>query len=382
MSREGLTELADLHFRQLLSNSATEATIREEATRKLGLRDLGGELLTEEQIAQRRKVADRVEDAMQRWRPELVAWQRAIESDSGKRRDYAIQQMHEVDDPYIIPVIETFVSNSGTQFGRQVVALLSRFPDHEATETLVRFALLSPDESVCEAAIGELKQRPLHDFAPLLLGGLISPIQTQWRVFADPEGNVRYQHVLYRDGQDANQMLAAEHVAIAHEETVGETIVAPGPPDRTARPVAFDRFRPADNGFALRLQADIAVATAAEREHNVALSNARIQQANSRIYRVLEETSGAAVPSNPANWWYWWEEYNESYKRRPTEYAYLPSSHDYSQPVVAQYLAFATRVLVSSPEPPCGQKPAWFPSSKCRSVIVCSRRVPTRENWH
>ncbi len=69
----------------------------------------------------------------------------------------------------------------------------------------------------------------------------------------------------------------------------------------------------------------------------MAIANALIQDANERIYLTLEQVSGAALPRNPADWWYWWEEYNESYKLKPTEVAYLPTIDVIERPVVEQY---------------------------------------------
>ncbi len=238
--------------------------------RKLGLRDYGGVLLTEQEFEQQREVADRIQEAMRHWRPRLLAWQKAIESDSKKRHDYAIQQMKEVEDPYVIPVVETFVSDSGVPFGQQLVALLDRFTEHEATSALVRFAVLAPEPSVHQSAVGELKKRPLHDFAPMLLSGLVSPLRTQWRVFEDANGSLRYQHVLYRDGQQANQLLATDHVTMAYDKTVAVELrgrdraraEVSRNPANTNVSLSFQGTRPLQSDDETQLPAAMAVASA------------------------------------------------------------------------------------------------------------------------
>ena len=340
-AREGLEELSKLHFRQLLANPATDAKSRKEAMRKLGLRDYGGALLTEEEIKQRRELAKHMEVAMKHWRPRLATWQKALESASRKRREYAMQQMEKIDDPYVIPVVETLISVSGQPFGGQVIALLGRFHEYEATEALVRYALLAPPPSVRDAAVGELKKRSLHDFVPILLGGLASPIQSKWRVLWDAGGSVRYQHAFFRDGQTANQMLATDHLAVARDTLAGEEITnrnsVPAGPGATKR---FRGLRSAGRDVDRGLQAGVALeamANAAQRERQVAMANTLIQNSNAQVYHVLEQISGAELPRNPADWWYWWEEYNESVKPKPTGYAYLPSTSSYGRPVVAQY---------------------------------------------
>jgi hypothetical protein len=337
-AREGLEERSRLHFRQLLDHPTTDARARNEAMRKLGLRNYDGALLTEQEIQQQGEVAEQIEDAMKRWRPRLADWQRAIDSDNRKHRDYAVRQMEQVDDPHIIPVLETVIADAGLNFGRQAVALLGRFHEYEATEALVRYALFASPPSVRQAAVGELTKRSLHDFAPMLLNALVSPIQSRWRVVWDPDGNVRYQHLFYRDGQRTNQMLATDHLAAAQKKVVGEENVGPVEPD--GRNSALRGVRSANPAVTRRMQqlhAAAAAATAARREHEIAMANAMIQGVNQRVYEVLETTSGTAVPRNPADWWYWWEKYNESVKPKPTEYVYLPSKSSYVREVVAQY---------------------------------------------
>jgi hypothetical protein len=137
---------------------------------------------------------------------------------------------------------------------------------------------------VSEAAIAALKKRPLHDFAPMLLAGLVSPIQSQWRILWDAAGNVRYQHLFYRDGQLANTLLATDHLAVARDQLAGEEVA------RRVRPIAglpaSNRFlgvRSAGRDVDRGLQAGVAVAAlanAAQREQQVARAKTVIQSAN------------------------------------------------------------------------------------------------------
>jgi hypothetical protein len=51
----------------------------------------------------------------------------------------------------------------------------------------------------------------------------------------------------------------------------------------------------------------------------------------------LEKTTDQVLPRDPFAWWYWWEEYNETVKPKPTQFAYSPTVSTYGRPVVAQY---------------------------------------------
>ena len=50
------------------------------------------------------------------------------------------------------------------------------------------------------AAIAELHYRPLHDYVPTLLDGIVAPIKSAYRVVNDPGGSVHYIHAMYREG--------------------------------------------------------------------------------------------------------------------------------------------------------------------------------------
>ena len=110
-------------------------------------------------------------------------------------------------------MLESFLDTSGDVFGEHVVAKVASFPQHESTQTLVRFAVLSPWVNVRQQAIAELKRRPLHDYVPMLLDGLTSPIQSQFFIGRDAAGNVRYQHAFFQENSDADYVLAREHIA-------------------------------------------------------------------------------------------------------------------------------------------------------------------------
>ena len=61
--------------------------------RQLGLRSVGGALLTDDEIQFQRQVAKCVDEAMSKWRRPLEGWQKAIEGDNAAKREYAVGQL-------------------------------------------------------------------------------------------------------------------------------------------------------------------------------------------------------------------------------------------------------------------------------------------------
>ncbi len=333
-ARQGLREQAELHYTQLAAHPLADGKMREEAIKKLNLHDVGGVLLTKAELEAQKQAAEQIERAMKKWRPQFEEWRAAVEGDNPQQQALAASEMEQVSDPHVIPVAETFLADSGPRFGELLISLVARYEQHEATQALVRFAVLSPWLNVRRAATAQLKERPLHDYAPLLLAGLESPIESRWTLARTPDGSVRYQHVFYREGTEGNTLIVADHVSAPRLHAVGAELV--GNPRATGRPV-LQGFRPINDDRAQRQAARVNLAQAAARERAVAQENAVTAANNERIFQVLEETTQAPVARNAAQWWFWWQKYNEDVKPRPIQYLYVPTKSSFPYKAIAQY---------------------------------------------
>ena len=354
-------DLARLHYARLLNRSAADQRIQKEAMRKLGLRPVGGMLLTDEEIEYQQQVADQVEGAQKKWRSRLEAWKKAIEGRSAAKREFALGQLEAIDDPAIISVLESLMTVSGPVFGRHVVEKLGSFPQHESTETLVRYAILSPWPKLRQQATSQLGQRPLHDFVPMLLDGLSSPITSRYRISRDRAGNLRYQHLFFQENADADYVLAREHVAQVRPEKRAELrarrLGLPDPGVPVGTPLSTRQHTTADE----KREAFRSLVEAVRRERTVAQNNAAVMQENSPIFAVLEKTTEAAVNRHPAQWQLWWQDFNETQANKQTYYQSLPSrsafSTTYQVQVVAGHSCFAagTRVWTETGRAPIEQ---------------------------
>jgi hypothetical protein len=203
-ARERLSDEAQLHYARLLHVGVLDQKTRAEAMRVLQLRDIGGRLVTEEQFRQARDAANQIQQAAKRWEPKFRAWQKAIDGTNAASRVHAIEQMRKIDDPHVIPLAESFLLACGPAYGEELAGLLARFPQWEATQALARAAVLPQWLNVRQEAIRHLKQRPMHEYMPLLLSSLVSPIRSRWSVADNAWGAIHFEHVFFREGPTRN----------------------------------------------------------------------------------------------------------------------------------------------------------------------------------
>jgi len=321
-ARARLDEESKLHFTRLLHINGADQKTRAVAMRALGLRNIGGRLVSDGDIKHQREVAKQIQQAMKRWQPKLRAWQLVIDGSNDKNREYATEQVEQVDDPDVIPVLETFLFEGGPQFGEAAVGLLGKFPHYESTQTLVRFAVLSRWPNVRQEAALQIKRRPMHEYVPLLLRGLISPVKTQWRVIDGPNGSVRYEHYFFRKGAGENYALKTEHVSQPLTHVVDRRLTRP--PINPETPYLFHHREDLDQTEE-DVQRAASLQEAWERESAIALSNARTNESNEPVFVALEQSTGMLVKRDPVAWWDWWQEYNEVSLEKPTRYLYRSS---------------------------------------------------------
>jgi hypothetical protein len=327
--KHGWNDRARLHYAQLLANSKADDSYKSEAVEKLDLVQVNGVWLTKEEVASRQEQAKAIQDSLARWRPKLKKLQTAIDGDDFAPRDKAIVALHAIDDPTAIPALESFLLDGRERFTEEAVKRLASFDEYEATLALVRYAVLSDFLLTRSAATDALKQRPLHEFVPSLLAGLISPFKSQYQLRWDAEGRVQYVHAILQEGPSANLLLVTHQLSrptVVHTRSGKET-------GRVVR--RFPRFNPNQvsdykaegsikslptSGFQDE-RAQIA-SQAANAEAQVRLANSQARANNGRIFEVLEEVTGEQLSREPARWWSWWQSHNEYSTNKPTKYAY------------------------------------------------------------
>jgi pretoxin HINT domain-containing protein len=211
------------------------------------------------------------------------------------------------------------------------VKQLAKFPQYEATVALVRYAVLSGAPLARTAAIKALKERPLHEYVPLLLGGLTSPIKSQFQVNWDRHGRVSYTHALLRQGTTGNLLLVSQGLAVPmsvpRDVTKNDTVLVQAPEVGKQTTTTVTAGLPREVAFAE--QRDAAFSKAATKEAEVRAANSAIDQSNERLFAALEQTTNEQIPREPLQWWNWWQGYNEYQWPRPTLWLYQSSAQAY-----------------------------------------------------
>jgi hypothetical protein len=316
--KERMPDRARLHFWQVIAHPRASAGQIEDAARQLELVSVGGRILTRGDLKQEQEREKAVALAIARYRPILAEQQPALDRDFGELRDAAAAKLAAIDDPSVVPAIETYLGSHGEGFGEELMNLLARFPQFESTQTLVRFAVQSPYLSVRQRAIAELKERPKHDYLPTLMAGLVSPLQAQYQFQKDARGNIRYQQTLVQEKADATlvrhlEQLYRPQLAVFFGEGGGEG---------QKRADVFNHFAGA------MVQSDIAM----EISRLQLLANASklaADQNNDRVFEALVQVTGQQLPADARQWWKWWQDYNQVHYPKPTYQLYAYSVHPY-----------------------------------------------------
>jgi pretoxin HINT domain-containing protein len=313
--KNGMPDRARLHFWGVLKNpKASEAQLTD-AAKALDLVSIGGMILTRQELKQGQDREKRIADAIGKYRPILAQLQPAIDGGFDAKHETAAAKLAAIDDPAVIPAIETYLGEHREGLGEELVKLLGTFPQVEATQTLVRYAVVSPFLSVQERATAELKKRPLHDYVPTLLAGLAAPMESQYRVEFDSRGNIRYAQRLRQEGVRAN--LDSQRLGIIRPADVrqNKSTIEPG-----ARAKGIPNGSIA-TGFLWNFGTELALMELAHRLEADDLQskahNLNHQPQNRAIMRTLAATTEQQIPDDVAKWWQWWQDYNQLHYPKP-----------------------------------------------------------------
>ncbi len=312
-----------------------------EAIAALGLKPHRGALLTEEQIEQQENSLKQWKVARQRWTPQLQEMKEAIERGEPDRRKAALARLRDIDDPSAIPFLETIASEANENFTFEIVAVLGRMEQPDATMSLVKHAVLSDFPSVRQAAAEQLRKRSLFAFVPVLMGSLATPLECSFSVVPLADGMFA-SYGFYREGAlvDYSWKTWGENSRLLPNFTVGRRRI-------------------------LQRTGERAFSTAVNLQRTVAQTNATAQIINGRINDALTTITGVETDGRPESWWKWWQEYNDLYvyEEKPvveyeqqvtlfTHECFLPGTPVWTEtgPVAIEKVRVGDRVLSQHPD--------------------------------
>jgi hypothetical protein len=325
--KAGWDDTGRVHYAQLLARSDVDDDTLKEAITRLDLQLVAGEWLTGDEMRARQQRARAIDAALRVWRPRLKKLQLAIDGDEPAPRDYAIRELAKIDDPQIIIALESFQLDGGDRFCEEAVKRLATFPQIEATEALARFAVLSSFTGARDSAVKALKERPKHDYVPLLMAGLMEPIKSQFSIGVGRNGTIQYVHAVEQENAEKRVVRVANRVAV---------------------PVTYirktGRFRAGanvggGNSKYLFAQLDQAQAAAAQLENEKAFANFQASETNRRVFQVLEHVTDLQLDRQPSQWWQWWQQFNEYNWQKPSYWAYQSASNPYFGGATSCFLA-------------------------------------------
>ncbi len=227
-----------------------------------------------------------------------------------------------------LPAVELVLGYGSRDEALTAVEIMAAIKHHLASQSLARLAVLSPYPDVRLEGGQALRDRPLHDFVPMLLTEMSSPIESRVNGFTR-NGHMFVRHVLVREEKDQ------QHVEVLDSFVRRRS----APLNGERRQASATEALMAEN---LRL---MLLDQAARIENQRDMQNVWIALVNRRIAETLAAGTGE-VHASPDQWWDWWNQQNEVVvASKATSLNYNSQSTSYADP--RTMLPGATATLVS-----------------------------------
>lgn len=211
--KQKLADEERIHWAKALEYDAQDA----EAIKGLGLQQYQGRLLTARQIeTEKRRLGERLQ-AMRHWRPIVARWRTTIERGDAKAASEATAAILAVSDPEALGALEATlaldrINGKSEHLNLLLVEVASKIAAPEATQVLLRRAVLCDSDEVRAAAAEALKKRPMHAYVPLLIAALPSALETNYRIQVLPGGAVVHEHEIHLKGPSEDYTLTYESI--------------------------------------------------------------------------------------------------------------------------------------------------------------------------
>lgn len=226
-------------------------------------------------------------------------------------RDRAAAKVSAIRDVDLIPVLERVVAGVSEEASLAAVHALAAMPEKEATLSLARFAVLSPNYRIRGEASDILKDRPFDQFVPPMIASLRGRVRIEgFSLDRRADARLVYRQVISREGARSSQLAVHDVVYVNSQpslyrpaNTRNLSVIGGAQDDRTvAMAAASDSFT-----------------RTALAQSGVAIENAHDSGFNSRVSDVLQTVTGEALGPHPRQWWNWWDQYNELLQSVPNQ---------------------------------------------------------------
>lgn len=309
-----LDDEARYHWLNVLAVNADNR----EALRALDSVWVDGELVPRDEAATERVSPYKLRQVNRQWRGRIAGWERALAVGGDEAAQALVELDAEVDESAIPEFEKLAAGRRGTTAADNqrhlelciaFVRALGTLPSYEASESLVRFAVLADDEMLRTDAAEQLIGRPEHEYIPLLVEGLAAVLESSFEIRVSPTGRVSYDHEVFAEGPNGDQQAEVAR-------TGGAVVTFDGEQTSASVRQGLARGRAISARHLRQFWAE-----AAFREQQVSATNAEREALNKRIVDVLEQVTGETFGNNPQAWWDYWYDHNgyESRTGRPLE---------------------------------------------------------------
>ena len=331
-----------MHLNSILVSAESTDQQRSEAIRRLGLQNVGGTWMTPKEVEELREKVGQAREDHESWLPVIRKHMQVIEKGGSSKAKQTIKKLRATVDVTAVNTLEMVLSNRNEVGARVAVEALAVVSDLEATESLVRHATLCRWQSARNRAVGELAKRDHTVVVPLLLATLENPMEVRFGTGVGADGVIRTGRFVFREGRDANTMIADVSARSPTRETVartnqnGQTVATTNSDEQLASRIM--NTRDIDPIERIRLVSELRMRLEASRRdivrqevqrsigisRSVGLQNVQTEERNKRTYLALKKVTDANVDTDsPTAWWEWWNEQSERYQEeKPTNTRY------------------------------------------------------------
>ncbi|MFO0942027.1 MAG: polymorphic toxin-type HINT domain-containing protein [Pirellulales bacterium] len=340
----------------------------QEARKLLGHQLVGADWLTPADQARLIQRAEFVRSGEAKYGAKIEGLIRKAIFGSSIQKQAAEAELDRIDDSLAIPVLER-TANLGTATASIAVSLLTKLEHPESAKSLMRIAVLFPDQQIRDAAIEGLKQKSLHDFVPEMLSAMSSPVLSLTTPIFGPNGKVTgFRQSFAKEGMEDYRTFDFDTQLVT--QLVGEGVNSETKELTTSSRYLLDvdlskPFGQRRTWFDIRttskyLQTDpsqvqamfeqammieqmvkaAAIVSVVQRQAQVEQENHRIGLTNRRIANVLSDIVNVEFLQIPGDAWNWWDKYNEtSYqKSKYSRYKYDRSNYAVPMPYTFESL--------------------------------------------
>jgi hypothetical protein len=159
---------------------------------RLGMVKFRNEWMAKESVEKYRRLDDLQRRLGRKWRPTFARWKEDLKAGNEAAYERLAESLKEITELEALPLVEEMISKSGENAALVVVAYLDGQSKQEATESLVRHAVFSEFDSVRVAAAEALKKRPKYNYLPILVAGLVAPLEIEVEY---PFGTTAYRRI-------------------------------------------------------------------------------------------------------------------------------------------------------------------------------------------